>query len=70
MSSLNPNAPEQIAAQRFARKLVNEGYEKQTLHVYQNAHGEPIYWRIRLKHPVTGEKWLRPMSQDSIYIEQ
>ncbi len=64
MSSLNPNAPEQIAAQRFTKKLVNDGYEKQALHVYQDAQGEPIYWRIRLKHPVTGEKWLRPLSKD------
>lgn len=64
MNYLINDAPEQIAAQRFTKNLVHQGYEKQALHVYQDTHGQPVYWRIRLKHPVTGEKWLRPLSQD------
>lgn len=55
--------PEQMAAQRFTRKLLNSGFQKQALHVYQNAQGEALYWRIRLKNPKTGEKWIRPMSR-------
>lgn len=58
------NSPEQLAAQRFTKKLVAEGFEKQALHVYQDTNAQPLYWRIRLKHPVTGEKWLRPLSRD------
>lgn len=56
--------PEQIAAQRFTKKLVNSGFKKQALHVYQDAKDRPLYWRIRMKHPKTGEKWLRPLSRD------
>ncbi len=62
MSNLSP---EQIAAQRFTRSLVAKGFEKQALHVYEDAHGVPLYWRIRLKHLITGEKWIRPMSRDA-----
>jgi len=56
--------PEQIAADRFTQRFVKTGFKKQALHVYQDAQGQPVYWRIRLKHPQTGEKWLRPLSRD------
>ena len=26
--------------------------------------GKPLYWRIRLKHPQTQAKWIRPMHQN------
>ena len=64
MNNLSNDAPEQLAVQRLTQKLINAGFEKQALHVYQDEVGTPIYWRIRLKHPVTGEKWLRPLSRD------
>ncbi len=28
---------------------------------YTDGDGGPLYWRIRLKNPLTGEKWIRPM---------
>ncbi len=58
-------APEQSAAQRFTQKMLAQGFKKQALHVYQDEEGQPLYWRIRLKHPVTGKKWIRPLSCDS-----
>lgn len=64
MNNSTTNSPEQLAAQRFTKKLVNAGFEKLALHVYQDADGQPLYWRIRLKHPVSGVKWLRPLSRD------
>lgn len=64
MNQLTNNTPQQLAVQRLTQKLINAGFEKQALHVYQDGSGNPIYWRIRLKHPLTGEKWLRPLSQD------
>ena len=64
LSELQNGTPEQIAAQRFTKKLVKAGFRKQALHVYHNAQQQPVYWRIRLKHPITGEKWLRPLSRD------
>ncbi len=33
----------------------------QALHEYTDGDGGPLYWRIRLKNPLTGEKWIRPM---------
>jgi hypothetical protein len=49
------------AARRFAEPLLLQGYQRVALHTYTDAQGEPIYYRIRLKHPETGEKWIRPM---------
>ena len=46
---------------RLAASAMRDGYRPEALHTYTDAHGEPLYWRIRLKHPATGEKWIRPM---------
>lgn len=48
------------AARRLAAKPINEGFKPEGMHAYRNAEGEPLFWRIRLKHP-NGEKWMRPM---------
>lgn len=55
-------SPEE-AARRLATKQLRNGFEWQALHVYTDQEGEPLYWRIRLKHPDTGQKWIRPMKQ-------
>ncbi|MSQ54910.1 MAG: DUF3987 domain-containing protein, partial [Betaproteobacteria bacterium] len=49
------------AARRFAAPQLAKGYQPIALHEYTDAERNAIYWRIRLKHPVTGEKWIRPM---------
>jgi putative DNA primase/helicase len=49
------------AAGFFAKRVKEEGYEAEALHEYTGADGKPIYWRIRAKHPDTGDKWIRPM---------
>ena len=49
------------AAKRLAKTIIAEGYEPERLHVYRDEAGEPLYWRIRAKHPKTGDKWIRPM---------
>jgi RecA-family ATPase len=33
------------------------------LHEYQDARGQPLFWRIRCKHP-DGRKWIRPLYRD------
>lgn len=53
----------QQAARRLAVAALREGYRPETLHTYTDASGEAIYWRIRLKHPATGAKWIRPLRQ-------
>jgi hypothetical protein len=53
--------PEQ-AARRLAANALRSGYEWQALHEYTSANGDPLYWRIRMKNPAGGEKWIRPLS--------
>ena len=50
------------AARRFAAQMEFKGYQRVALHTYDDVEGEPIYYRIRLKHPETREKWIRPMT--------
>ncbi len=57
------------AARRLSAGAVRDGFKPQALHEYRDASGQPSYWRLRLKHPGTGEKWFRPMWFDgSSYI--
>lgn len=59
------NVPDHQAAKRAARELTKrqqlQGFEPSNLHMYQNEKGNPEFWRIRMKHPETGEKFIRPM---------
>jgi len=49
------------AAGRLAESILRKGFQAQALHTYTDASGEPLYWRIRARHPESGEKWIRPM---------
>lgn len=49
------------AARRLSAPMLDMGFKPVAMHEYRTATGEPIYWRLRLKHPKTGEKWIRPM---------
>ena len=51
----------QEAARRLAASAIREGFKPQALHTYTDTNGKPLHWRIRLKHPGTGDKWIRPM---------
>jgi hypothetical protein len=53
-------SPKDAARRLVAGKLV-QGYEREALHMYADLGGKPVYWRIRCKHPQSGEKWIRPM---------
>jgi hypothetical protein len=50
-----------VAARRLAEPAIRDGFVPEALHVYTAIDGSPVHWRIRAKHPVTGEKWIRPM---------
>jgi putative DNA primase/helicase len=52
------------AARRFSAQMIAKGYAPEGLHVYRDPGGVPLLYRIRLKHPETGEKWIRPMHHD------
>lgn len=49
------------AARRLAANAIREGFQAQALHTYTDSEENPLHWRIRLKHPDTGDKWIRPM---------
>lgn len=49
------------AAQRLTQAVWKRGFRFEALHEYTDASGQSLFWRIRLKHPETGEKWVRPM---------
>jgi hypothetical protein len=51
-------------ARRLSRKPLTDGFKPQALHGYTDADGNPMHWRIRLKNPGTGEKWIRPLMRD------
>ena len=52
------------AARRLAGVPLSQGFRPGGLHYYRNSQGKPVFWRIRLKHPLTGEKWMRPMHRE------
>ena len=52
--------PEQ-AARRLAKFALAKGFIPVALHTYTDTEGRPLYWRMRLKHSETAEKWIRPM---------
>lgn len=54
-------APEREAARRLSAPALAKGMQPAALHAYTDQSGAPLYWRIRCKHPVSGEKWIRPM---------
>lgn len=45
--------PEQAKAfaRKMAGKAIKQGYAPTHLHVYTDAHGQPLYWKTRAKHP-------------------
>lgn len=54
----------QIAARELSAERIARGYRPDGLFEYQDVEGVALFWRIRLKHPATGEKWIRPMVWD------
>ncbi len=51
-------------AKKFSRQPIADGYQPKDLHEYTDNEGNPTHWRIRLKHPDTGDKWIRPMRRE------
>lgn len=60
MSAVPMETPKD-AARRLAAEPIRLGMRPVGLHTYSSGCGEPSFWRIRCKHPDTGEKWIRPM---------
>jgi hypothetical protein len=56
------------AARRLAAGAIRDGFQPTALHVYRDPAGEPLFWRIRCKHP-DGRKWIRPIRADDSGFE-
>ncbi len=61
---MNATGSPKDAARQIAGKAIAKGYKPEGLFEYQDADGQPLFWRIRAKHPQTGDKWIRPMFRD------
>ena len=57
------------AARRFSAPILKKGFEPAGFHPYTDTEGKPLFWRIRAKHPHTGEKWIRPMKLNGLGYE-
>jgi putative DNA primase/helicase len=55
----------QQAARRLAAASLAQGFNPEALHTYTSPSGEPLFWRLRLKHPRTGDKRIFPMWRDA-----
>ena len=64
-----PTETLQQAARRLVASAIRDGYEPEALHTYTYPDGGAWYWRIRLKHPETGDKWIRPMRLNGVGLE-
>lgn len=49
------------AAHRLMTYKLKEGFEPNGFYTYHDLEANPIYWRVRLLHPQTGDKAIRPM---------
>lgn len=54
----------QQAARRLSDAAIRDGFTPHALHEYTDKDGNPLHWRIRLKHPDSGDKWIRPMKSN------
>lgn len=58
---MQANETPKDAARRLATGAMRDGFKPQALHEYTDLDGKPLHWRIRMKHPGNGDKWIRPM---------
>lgn len=52
----------QEAVCRLTKQMLAQDFQYEALHEYKDYHGKILYWRIRLKNPTTGRKWIRPLN--------
>jgi len=64
-----PTETPQQAARRLSAPALRDGYNPEALHTYTDRDGNPLHWRIRLKHPDTGDKWIRPLRLNGVGFE-
>ena len=63
-----PPVPPHMAARRLGASAMRKGFKPEALHAYTDRAGRPLYWRLRLKNPANGEKYIRPMQvQGMVY---
>lgn len=53
----------QDAITRLTRNAIARGFQQEALHEYKDLEGAVLYWRIRLKNPVTKDKVILPLKR-------
>lgn len=56
-------------ARQWSSKAIADGYKPQALHEYTDTDGNPMHYRIRLKHPDNWDKWIRPLMRAGAVFE-
>lgn len=49
------------AVTALTQKQLAKGFKLEGVYTYKDAESKPVYYRIRMKNPETGEKWIRPL---------
>lgn len=69
MSAVVHSETPQTAARRLSAGAIRDGFKPNAIHTYTDENGAALFWRLRLKHPQTSEKWIRPMHlEDGAFV--
>lgn len=64
MKNLSETLQEAIC--RITNKIIKNGFQQEAIHEYKDLKGNILYWRIRLKNPINGEKIVLPLKVDEL----
>lgn len=56
-----PDVQQAIAESLECQKLLQQSYKYEAAHEYADKNGTPLFYRVRLKHQDTKDKWIRPV---------
>lgn len=56
-----PDVMQAINQHQECSQKIEDGYQREKVHEYADKDGNTLFYRVRLKHPVTKEKWIRPV---------
>jgi replicative DNA helicase len=52
------------AARQFCSNEIKNGFKPEGLYHWKDLNHQPIHWRVRLKHPISGKKSIKPFFHD------
>lgn len=64
--SSKPDVHQAIAQNPECQKKLQQGYMHEATHEYTDKDGNTLFYKVRLKHPDTKDKWIRPVHFNGI----